>query len=174
MNLKTARAADQSKAVTSGSTGFNRFRHHRRHRLPRYRLRRSKCTNCRMRNRRRRTSLRGPSHRRRHSSRCRIPNCRKTIHGFACRSASASSTGRAAKCRRPQFRMPSSRWSCSSLVVAGLADAGPDGAPQKKRRTVESIRRQMGQRRSLIIQVKCGTFVGDGPLRPLSLLPRER
>jgi hypothetical protein len=32
-------------------------------------------------------------------------------------------------CRRPQFRMPSSRWSWSSLAVAG-----PDCAPQKRRR----------------------------------------
>jgi hypothetical protein len=54
------------------------------------------------------------------------------------------------------------------MVFSRFTVAGRDCASQKA--PPLSIRRQMGQRRSLIIQVKCGTFGGDGPLRPLSLL----
>jgi hypothetical protein len=55
-------------------------------------------------------------------------------------------------------------------VVAGFADATRWCAAKELQPL--SIRRQMGQRRSLIIQVECGTFVGDGPLDPLFLLEK--
>src|SRR5882672_3833979 len=56
------------------------------------------------------------------------------------------------------------------MVFSRLTVAGRDCASQKA--AALSIRRQMGQPRSLIIQVKCGTFGGDGLLRPLPLLQK--
>jgi hypothetical protein len=43
---------------------------------------------------------------------------------------------------------------------------------RKRTRAPLSIGRQLRHPRSLIIQVKCGTFGADGPLRPLFLLEK--
>jgi hypothetical protein len=131
--------------------------HLRRRRHLRYRFRRHHhqpdCPNYPMRNGRRRS--RGSRRGRRHSRRRPLRNCRSTIAEVGGGSVIASSLrSRSATCRRPRSRVPSSR--SSSFPLAPNACRSP--LAHRKSYAAAHICRQMWRSRSLIIQVKCGTF----------------
>jgi hypothetical protein len=165
MNLRIAVALDQNGGAFSRVRTANRL--HRRHlrrrrRLLRLRLRRNRsgCPSHRRqpnypRQNDARRTRQGSSYRRRRNCRYRW-SCRRTIGDYAyCFASASSARSRPGTCSRPQFRMPPSRLSWFRRALKCRR-----GAQLCNARTRQPVpfRRQMWHPRSLIIQVKYGTF----------------